>query len=109
VGQEISTRRTAPHHDEVGIQLAGGTDGLSPNIAGTDEMACVDAGSTGSIHNPFQLGRHRPVRIAQSGAILAGKDVQRHELRMLPCGDRDGTVDRGPIHWPSIGGKQHDP
>ena len=42
----------------------------------TDQVACVDAGSTGSIHDPLQLGGDRPVRIAQLGSMVAGQDEQ---------------------------------
>ena len=109
VRQDIPTPRIVPHHDQIGPQLACGPEDLFAGVPEPDQVTRVDSGCTRSIHNSLQLGWNRAVRIPRMRWMLAGKDVQRHELRVLLCGDCDGTVDRGPIQWPSIGGKQHDP
>ena len=104
----IPAPRTAPHHDKVDIQFTGGTKRLSPNLAVTDDMACVYAGSAGSIDNPFELQWHRPVRIPQLRPMIARQNVQRHELRTFTRSDCDRSVHRCSIRRPSIGREQHD-
>lgn len=106
--QDMTTRGSGSHHDEVGIQPAGSSQDLRPGIARTHEMACPDAGRRSSKHNPVELRWHRAVTANGLRPLVGWQDVQGDELGILASGNRYGSVDDRSIARQSADRQQDD-